>query len=133
MQLQPKRKVEACAVAAPAVIIELPYTQESHTLLEDSNLVYPISTIAVVYYEQTEDQKAHMTQHKTVASKDSEYLDKYWQNDANIFGFYSDHRSRFIVMLTQLSSMWDGGMVILVELATSSRESSYYHSQTPSD
>lgn len=63
-QLLSKRMVLAYAVAAPAVIVDLPNEQASRILQEDSNLACPTSKIAALHYKPTEDRKAQMTLHK---------------------------------------------------------------------
>lgn len=54
-QLLLKRMAEAYTVAAPTVIIDLPYEHVSRTLQEDTNLTYPTLTIAAAHYIPTDN------------------------------------------------------------------------------
>lgn len=96
------------AIEAHDVIVDLPYRQASPTRQDNLNSVCPTSTIATVHYRPTKDLEVRLTGHKIEESKDFQRLALDWQHKVDISKVYSEYCSKFIDILTQLGSIWDG-------------------------
>lgn len=102
-----KRMVTACH-CKPAVIIDLPYEEVSHTQRNDSRLARPTSTVNTVHYKPTKEWEVQLTRHKIGEVKDSQCPAEDWLRKVNAFGAYSEYYNKFINMLSQFFYIWDG-------------------------
>lgn len=107
VQLLSECMIVTYIIAAPKVIVDLPYKQANHTQQEDYNFICSTSTTAAIHFKPTKNREAQMTQLKFVESKDSQLLAQDWQNKRNISEAYSEYCNTFIDMLPRFFSMWD--------------------------
>lgn len=92
----------------PLLFIDSPHPSQDRETATEAPLLWNGLLISSVHYRPTKDRNTQIGQHEAVQFKNLQRLTNEYQSEASISESYSKYLEKFLQILTQLSSMWNG-------------------------